>query len=419
MMKVIMSAYACQPNLGSEEGVGWNWAIQIAKRGYEVHVVTHEKNRLAIEAECSKKLIENLSFHYIEAPASLSNLFNYWGWHYYAWQIGLAFKSRQLHKEIGFDLAHHITYATDWMPSGLAVLSIPFVWGPIGGTTHQLPKNIELNLSQNAKKAEQKRTLLQWLFKSFDPFLKLTMNRASVILPYTQEAVAGIPYKYRNKIIPVIHIGVNVSELPKTFKYDKKRIDTERGLRIITGGRLVHWKGFDLLVEGFSSHLKETGAKSKLIFTSLRQGGENSIKDLSKSLGVDEHIEFLGVLPTRDDVFREMQNCDLYALLTWRDGPPTAILEAMLVGLPILCLDIGAIHELVPDAAGFKIPMHSRQQIIKDISSAITRASNDRLALERMGNVGHKYVLEVHDWDKIGDKVQSIYQQVFSAKISN
>ena len=55
MKKVIMSAYTCQPNMGSEEGVGWNWANQIAKRGYEVHLVTHKQNRLAIEAELEKK----------------------------------------------------------------------------------------------------------------------------------------------------------------------------------------------------------------------------------------------------------------------------------------------------------------------------------------------------------------------------
>ena len=242
------------------------------------------------------------------------------------------------------------------------------------------------------------------------------MKRASIILPYTREAVAGIPYKYRNKTTPVTHIGVNISELPKTYKSDKKRINTEEELRILTGGRLRYWKGFDLLIEGFSSHIQETKASSKLIFTNAQQDSETFIRKLAESFGVEKYVEFLGKLPTRNDVFVEMQNCDLYALPTWRDGPPTAILEAMLAGLPILCLDIGATHELVPDAAGFKIPAHNHQQIVKDISSAITRAHEDRLTLTQRGNAGHKYALEVHDWDKIGNNIQSIYEDLQSSK---
>ena len=44
-MRILISAFACGPNHGSEDGVGWNWAIEAAKLGHEVIVLTQTKER--------------------------------------------------------------------------------------------------------------------------------------------------------------------------------------------------------------------------------------------------------------------------------------------------------------------------------------------------------------------------------------
>src|ERR1700744_357722 len=49
-LKVLISAYACEPHKGSEPEVGWQWAMQMA-RYHEVTVLTRENNRAAIEKE--------------------------------------------------------------------------------------------------------------------------------------------------------------------------------------------------------------------------------------------------------------------------------------------------------------------------------------------------------------------------------
>ena len=50
-MKVLLSAYACEPNKGSEPGVGWNWAIEIARLGHKVWVLTRANNQPSIDSE--------------------------------------------------------------------------------------------------------------------------------------------------------------------------------------------------------------------------------------------------------------------------------------------------------------------------------------------------------------------------------
>jgi short-subunit dehydrogenase len=44
-MRILLSAYACEPGRGSEPGVGWHWATELARLGHEVAVITRSNNR--------------------------------------------------------------------------------------------------------------------------------------------------------------------------------------------------------------------------------------------------------------------------------------------------------------------------------------------------------------------------------------
>ena len=61
-MKILLSAYACEPNKGSEPEVGWKWATSLSDLGHEVYVITRSNNKNSIEQEIQKKntLISNL-----------------------------------------------------------------------------------------------------------------------------------------------------------------------------------------------------------------------------------------------------------------------------------------------------------------------------------------------------------------------
>ncbi len=48
-MKVLVSAYACEPGKGSEPGAGWNWVVAAARQ-HELCVLTRANNRESIEA---------------------------------------------------------------------------------------------------------------------------------------------------------------------------------------------------------------------------------------------------------------------------------------------------------------------------------------------------------------------------------
>src|SRR2546425_1110949 len=115
-MKVVMGAYACDPQQGSEPGVGWHWALEAVHAGHEVWVITRTKNRSAIEASLGASPQPNLHFDFFDLPRPflslkrrLGNFVGLYGY-YYLWQLRLLARARRLHRRIGFDLAHNVTF---------------------------------------------------------------------------------------------------------------------------------------------------------------------------------------------------------------------------------------------------------------------------------------------------------------------
>lgn len=190
-MKVLLSAYACEPGRGSEPGIGWNMAREIAKYN-QVSVLTSNTHRPKIEAELALNPTPNLNFIYLD-PFNWVYDWSYEGkrsqmsvyLHYYLWQIMAYFIARPLHQKINFDVVHHITYGRYSSPSFLVFLSAPFVWGPVGGA-ESAPKAFWQKHSLRARIYENLRNLLR-RFGESDPFVHLTAKKSVVALAATEE----------------------------------------------------------------------------------------------------------------------------------------------------------------------------------------------------------------------------------------
>ena len=75
MRTILISAYGCEPLKGSEQGVGWNWILQMAKNNI-LHVITRANNQSAIESHLPDNLSENITFHYYDTNSFISSFKN-------------------------------------------------------------------------------------------------------------------------------------------------------------------------------------------------------------------------------------------------------------------------------------------------------------------------------------------------------
>ena len=129
-MRVLLSAFQCAPNRGSEPGNGWHWATSLAEYGHDVTVLTTNYERPRI-VEANPRGID---FRFIELPGSalrpVSARFGLYDM-YRRWQAEALREAERTPR--AWDVAHHVTWASVHLGSMLWRLPMPFVYGPIGG----------------------------------------------------------------------------------------------------------------------------------------------------------------------------------------------------------------------------------------------------------------------------------------------
>src|SRR5690242_14784091 len=114
-LKVLISAYACEPGKGSEPEVGWQWALQMAQY-HDVTVLTRANNRAAIEKGLEPlrgtRPLPRFVYH-DEGPVLLwlKRQFKTIRTYYVFWQISAWKIISRLNRESPFDLMHHVTFA--------------------------------------------------------------------------------------------------------------------------------------------------------------------------------------------------------------------------------------------------------------------------------------------------------------------
>jgi len=135
-MRIFLSAYACEPNRGSEPEVGWNLAVNLAVR-VPVVVLTRANNREAIEKSLEPIAPEKrpeFIYHDLGEPfLRLKKFFKAHRWYYLLWQKAARQQVASIASSRGVSILHHATYASFRYPTAVLGHGVPAIWGPVGG----------------------------------------------------------------------------------------------------------------------------------------------------------------------------------------------------------------------------------------------------------------------------------------------
>jgi glycosyltransferase involved in cell wall biosynthesis len=407
-MKILVSAYACQPGKGSEPGEGWNWVRQMA-RFHEVWVITRAKNRQPIEKALTNEPMLNVGWAYFDLPRWA----RFWkrgtaGGHlyYYLWQFGAYLAARKLHRRVRFDLVHHVTFGRYWAPSFLALLPAPFVWGPVGGG-ESAPRAFRNSFSLRGKASEILRDLARGL-SQFDPFVRLTARRAALTLATTRQTEERMESLCCREILVYSGIGLPSEEIERLGGSPHRQGNP---FRLLSLGRLLHWKGFELGLEAFAQFHSRFPESEYWI---IGEGPERKrMEKLALRLGVREKVIFWGALP-RPVALEKLAECDVLVHPSLHDSGGWVCLEAMAAGRPVLCLDLGGPGLQVTRETGIKVPPISPAQAIGDLSAAMCQLAGSPAHRARLGEAGRKRVREHFAWDKKGNDLAEQYARVTS-----
>jgi glycosyltransferase involved in cell wall biosynthesis len=404
-IRILISAYACEPGKGSEPDVGWNWVNQAA-RFNEVWVMTRARNRYSIEAKLKEQPIPNVHWVYYDPPFGKY----YWSKgdrgirsHYLFWQIGILFVARKIHNEVKFDIMHHATFVNYWMPIFISLLPIPLIWGPVGGG-ESTPKTFYKTLSFRGRLYEYFREGARWIFEK-SPFVRLTAKRAKVGLAATAETEACLK-RVGCRIIERLSQVALTSEEIRFLQTIPLR--DSNPLRVISIGNLLHLKAFHLSLRAFAQ-FNATCPKSEYWIIGDGPERENLIK-LVQDLKVADKVRFWGRI-SRQEVFKRIGECDLLLHPSLHESGGWVCVEAMGAGRPVICLDLGGPALQVSEETGFKLPAESPEQVVRDLVDKLNRLACEPELLRRLGESARNRVKEKLNWDSKGELINHIYQR--------
>ena len=411
-MKVLISAYSCEPGRGSERGVGWNVAREVAKR-HEVWVLTRpDESKAAIEAELAANPVPNLHFVYFTLPFWQDSMrlgqSGAMQIHYYLWQIQAYFVARRLHQAVGLDLIHHVTFVKYSAPSLLSLLPIPFVWGSVGGG-ESAPAKFWKDFSLRAQCYEVARDLVRNIGER-DPLVGLTIQNSAVVRATTDDTAKRLYRMGAAQVDIVPEVGLLGEEIAMLNQYP---LPSSQPVRFISMGRLLHWKGFHLSIRAF--------AEAKLPEAEYWLAGEgpelDNLKQIAKDCGVADQVKFWGRLPREETLERLSQS---HALVhpSLHDSGGWVCVEAMASGRPVVCLDLGGPAIQVPDQAGFKISAQDPEQVVVDMAAVMRKLANQPELRVQMGAAGQRWVDENFNWTVVGDRLDRLYQATTAAAIA-
>ena len=412
-LKVLVSAFSCIPYRGSEPGVGWNWAKQMA-RFHEVFLFTRPNHKELIDKTILKESISNLHCVYFDLPEWA----RFWRkeqrgirLHYYLWQILAFFVGKRLHKETKFDFVHHVTFGSYWMPSFLILLPVYFIWGPVGGA-ESTPKYFYNTFSLQGKLYEALRTSVQRFFEN-DPIVRLNIKKSFKILTKAKETAKRLENLGAKQVVLFSESGISKEELAHFDSLIKRK---HNKFRIVSIGRLLHWKGFHLSLKAFASFSKQY-LEGEYWF--IGDGPEQfNLKRLARQHDIESKVTFWGQLP-RMYGLSKLSECDVLVHPSFHDSGGWVCLEAMAAELPVICFDLGGPGMQVTKETGFRIPANDPDQAVRDMSQAMLRLARDFNLRKRMGEAGRKRVREHFLWDLKGEKMNEIYQGIVGNRIVN
>lgn len=409
MAKILISAYACEPNKGSEPEVGWQWVMNIAKK-HEVWVLTKDNNKGTIEnyiqSGISNLPIENLHFVYVGLPSKLT----FWKKgnkgmrpYYYLWQKKAYRIAKQLHKSIGFDLVHSVTFVSMTQPCFLYKLGIPFVWTIAGG--ENIPSIINYPLRPKEKMYEIIRSVGQVVSKH-SVRVHRAFKMAELVLATTYETYECVPNKYKDKVVITSAIGIDQ-------KRECKKYDAEKeGLDVLLGGKFVYLKGVEI---GIKAIVKVAEQYPNVRFCVLGNGPYERLYKKICEKYLDKNIRFVSKVP-HDKMFEFYTKYDFMLNTALRDSGCLVAMEAMSVGVPIVCLDTGGVKEMTTHDIAVKIKPCRYDELVEKFSEAICEFIQNPKKCEELGKAAYKHINDNYLYPRKADWLLERYELILNGR---
>lgn len=320
---------------------------------------------------------------------------------------------RALIAEAAIDVVHQPMPVSPREPSLLRGLGVPVVIGPMNGGMAFPPAFVRGGWGAVERLFRAGEGVADWL-NAWWP----AKREAAVLLVANARTRVALPSGVRGEIVEFSENGVDLSlwqpaPCPAAALLGRRR-DARRTVRFVFVGRLVDWKGVDLLLQAFMRARRRT--PQPLSLSVVGDGPEScrlraqamQLEMLSEVPGTAGKVCFHGYQP-QAECAAVLRQCDALVLPSLLECGGAVVLEAMVMGLPVIATRWGGPADYLDASCGILIAPSTRDGLVEGFAAALARLANEPQLARRLGAAGRRKAITLHDWDARVTKMREIY----------
>ena len=415
MLNILVNAYAVAPNWGSEQGMAWNWIINISKH-CRCFVITEGEWEKEIE-DALKDIPQrnNIKFYYNPVSERIRRMcWNQGDWrfyyYYHKWQKKTLKIAEQICKEYKIDIIHQLNMVGFREPGLLwKIQGIPYVWGPVGGMEN-IPIVFMNNSGIKTNSFAIVKNFINKIQYTYQPNIHKAIKNSNIIISAVTGVEKILKEKYNKHTILIPETGIKQTCIPIHQPIKKEDFD------ILWIGRFIQTKKLDLALKTIANikHLD----KIKIHIVGFGLNNEERIyKKLAKDYGIENRCIWYGKL-TNVDVHFLMQKMDILFFTSIMEATSTVVLEAIQNRLPIICHNTCGFGSIINNSIGRKIELETPELSINNFSRIIEELYNDRTLLDKMKPNFDKIAREL-TYEEKANKIIDIYNSIANTNIYN
>lgn len=403
MLSLLINAYACSPNMGSEPGMAWNWCVNLAKY-CELHIITEGEFRNKIEAALpTLPQRKNMHFYYNPVSEEIRKMcWNQGDWRFYKyykeWQWKTYLIAKDICKENHINILHQLNMIGFREPGYLwKIPDIPFVWGPVDAKESFPLAYLEGASLKTKLFIQLKNAITKWQLQHAKR-VRLAVKRASCVISASSNSQQAFKKYYQINSPLLNETGCYIQEHPIIDKSKKEYFD------ILWVGKLDFRKQLSLALRSIAA------TKNPHIKLHIVGGGNNFIyQTLAKELGIESQCKWYGAI-SHEEVQTIMQKSDIFFFTSVAEGTPHVVLEAIGNNLPVVCFDTCGQGDSINEKVGRKIKLSNPNLSSQQFAMILNELENNRDILKEMSENCKEKQKDL-SWDRKAQQMIKLYEQ--------
>lgn len=210
--------------------------------------------------------------------------------------------------------------------------------------------------------------------------------------------------------ISIIPNGINAEDFQATDAAGfRKKYGLGNNSFIMFMGRLNSIKGPDLLLRAFCN-VKDKLQDFHLVFVGPDGGMLSELKEMAVRLGGSGRVHFTGYIGGGEKS-QAYHAADLLVIPSRQEAMSIVVLEAGIVGTPVLLTDQCGFDEVERIGGGMVVPA-----LVDGLKKGLLGILKNPDKLTAMGGNLKKYVIASYTWDSVISKYLKLYHQILDGK---